>query len=51
MYAKFTTAQSFRDPPPENPQTFRDQVLREIWDTKIYPKDDPKKYVTTNMID
>lgn len=39
--------------PPEKPLTFREQVMKEIWDTKFSKdKDKPREttFVTTNML-
>ena len=53
LYEKFSTIESFVGIPPEKPLTFREQVMKEIWDTKFSKdKDKPREttFVTTNML-
>ena len=48
---KFQDKSSFAGEPPKNPQTFREQVMRELWDEKFAPKGSQKQvHVTTNML-
>jgi len=35
LYEKFSTVESFVGMPPVNPLTFREQVMKEIWETKF----------------
>ena len=39
---KFQDKSSFAGEPPKNPQTFREQVMRELWDEKFAPKGSQK---------
>jgi hypothetical protein len=47
---KFKNKDSYSGEPPKNPKTFREQVIRELWEEKYGVSGERKEYVTTNML-
>lgn len=52
IYEKYQTREAFSGEPSTKPLTFREQVMREIWEEKFAPEEEKTntKYVTTNML-